>query len=834
MLNRPRLWWAQGDLGTTASPGGWVRVFGLNLFAEDAGGESAVATLDGPKSLKLNASGNAYGTRIELPAELPHGDYRLRVHNGFGGAAGWSQPVSMTVAEPTSWPAAVFDVREYGAEGDGVKDDTAAVLAALEEAAKAGGGVVHFPRGRYRLSEGLVIPHYTVLRGATRERTALCWTDLSSPPEALLLGTNSFGIEELTLYARDHCHVIAGDLGSQPEAGNVFLHRVRVRADLYRGHPKPDEVDSRFRASLRLSTGGGDTVRLGGPNIRITDCDFYGSGRALFLSRVRGGLVSDNRFCNGRWGWYCISGSDGLIFENNEITGADLMSTGGGLNCLDGSSYSQNVYYAGNRLNLMHGWDREAMTSDAGGEVYFGKVASAEGTTLTLAEVPKPTHREWIGAGIFVLAGRGAGQYRRVVGHDEATVEIDRRWDVSPDAHSDIGITMFQGHYLLVDNEFTDTGAMQFYGTSIECIVAGNRGTRMQGFRGRGLWYHGYQPSWYGQFLDNKILEGNYYHWNSAAEAMLEIYGARRDPLDGPLSLGAVVRRNVLQSNAHIRIDGACRDAIVEGNHVAHADLGIFVSEKAQGVLVRNNQFDNVRHEMLDEEALRRAAEERMRRYLGRREPVACWSFEKLAGKRFDDDSGNHFFAQVFGGARPVDDGIRGQAVLFDGTGYLRVDEPAVFNAPNVTLSLWIKPDTISGRRGLISKRFHGTTCPFVLSHQGKNLRFEAAEEGAPWTFNFGSPAVLESDAWTHVAASVEAGLGVTLFVNGDQVAHLDNAGRRVMNSEPLIIGREAWGGDPPDARTPGFFQGRIDEVKIWTRSLTADEIRTEYKRDRD
>jgi len=239
----------------------------------------------------------------------------------------------------------------------------------------------------------------------------------------------------------------------------------------------------------------------------------------LFLSRVRGGRVTGNRFCNGRWGWYCISGSDGLIFEENTITGADLMSTGGGLNCLDGSTYSQNVYFARNRFSLLHGWDREAMTSDAGGEVYFGKIAAVDDRTLRLATEPQSGRPDWTGAGVFVLAGKGAGQYRRVVRHEASTVEVDQPWTVPPDVNSDLGITMFQGHYLLVDNEFTDTGAVQFYGTSIECLIAGNRGTRMQGFRGLGLWYHGYQPSWFCQFLGNEIAEGNYYHWDSAVRS---------------------------------------------------------------------------------------------------------------------------------------------------------------------------------------------------------------------------------------------------------------------------------------------------------------------------
>ena len=36
MLNQPRVWWVQGDLGMAASPGGWVRMFGVNLCTETA------------------------------------------------------------------------------------------------------------------------------------------------------------------------------------------------------------------------------------------------------------------------------------------------------------------------------------------------------------------------------------------------------------------------------------------------------------------------------------------------------------------------------------------------------------------------------------------------------------------------------------------------------------------------------------------------------------------------------------------------------------------------------------------------------------------------------
>jgi len=823
LLNRPRAWWIQGDAGTTASPGGSIRVFGLNLA-----GAKTVIRLEGPKTSVLAAEANAYDAGCRLPEDLPAGRYQVCIQNGWGGNAAWSDPLAIAVAAPAAWPAAVLNVKEFGAEGDGRKDDTAAILAALAKAEQNGGGVVFFPRGRYAVSDALTIPRHTVLRGASCESVCLAWPDLAAPPTALVQGTNSFAIEELTLYANNYRHVIVGDLGDQPEAGNVRLHHVRVRANIYRGHPTPEQVDERFRASLRLSTGGGDTVRLGGANVQITDCDLYGSGRVMFLSRVRGGRVSGNKLYNGRWGWYCISGSDGLVFENNELIGADLMSTGGGLNCLDGSAYSQNVFFAHNQLRRMHGWDREAMTSDAGGEAYFGKILSADGTKLTLAGEPNWRNKDWTGAGVFVLAGKGAGQYRRIASCEGTTVQVDRPWAVSPDAGSDICMTMFHCHYILLDNEFTDTGAMQFYGTSIECLVAENRGARMQGFRGLGLWYHGYQPSWFCQFLDNQILEGNYYHWSSATEAILEVLGAKHGPYEGPLNRGAVLRRNTLHNNAQIRVTGTCADAIVEGNRVENAQQAIFVSRDTTRVLVRGNSFHDVAREIVDEEAIRKAAEERLKRFLGRREPVAVWSFEEMVGTKFADSSGSSFVASPQGGAKAVDEGIRGRAVRFDGTGYLRVDEPAVFNAPDLTISLWVKPDTVGGRRGLIAKRFSGTAAPWVLSQNGANLGFEATEENGPWTFNFQASEALKDQQWMHVAAVVRRGVGVTLYVNGQPVAKKDNAANRATNDEPVILGREAWGGDPPNSNQPGFFMGLIDEVKIWTRALSPEEIQAE------
>jgi hypothetical protein len=49
--------------------------------------------------------------------------------------------------------AALVDVREFGAVGNGKDDDTAAVQAAIDNVTLAGGGIVWFPSGRYNISQ---------------------------------------------------------------------------------------------------------------------------------------------------------------------------------------------------------------------------------------------------------------------------------------------------------------------------------------------------------------------------------------------------------------------------------------------------------------------------------------------------------------------------------------------------------------------------------------------------------------------------------------------------------------------------------------------------------
>ena len=55
-------------------------------------------------------------------------------------------------AKPDARYGIVYDVRDFGAKGDSVTDDTQAIQSLLDYAMDHGGGTIYFPRGQYRLA----------------------------------------------------------------------------------------------------------------------------------------------------------------------------------------------------------------------------------------------------------------------------------------------------------------------------------------------------------------------------------------------------------------------------------------------------------------------------------------------------------------------------------------------------------------------------------------------------------------------------------------------------------------------------------------------------------
>ena len=585
ILNAPEAWWWNGDAGESATPGGGLRVFGKSL---NFGGESLalLRAADG-RSLTLKADKpDAYALAFTLPADLAAGDYELFVHNGLGGYAAWRAAGTVVIRAPVAWKSEVFNVKDFGPKpGD-------ALLAALARAKSNGGGVVYLPRGRYEVKSTLAIPPNTVLRGEAMEWVSLYWPDFEPPPADLVTGAD-FGIESLSLYCQNHKNVIAVDASST----RCFFRHLRIRADSYFMIEEAGK-EFRGRSGPAKPKECGAAVLLRGRNFEVSDCEIYASGIGVRILKAKTGQVARNRIRYGAGG-YAIENTERLIFEDNQVTGADLTSRGNGFSTYF-STCCWHTYFARNSIQQVYGADREMMTLDAAAGAYFGTLATVAGTRLTLAKDPEyhdysPRPRtDWTGAVVQVLTGKGAGQYRFVTSNKCREWQVDRPWTVVPDHESCVSIAPFRGQNLFIANRFEDGGAFQLYAAAHDSIVANNRGARMDGFYVCGLNPHGWglQPSWFCQFFDNEITEGNGY--GPRASTFGTVADDESKAFKGPLVSGAVFRRNIGANNASFNLGGATADVIVEHCVVRHTDVGIKVAASVKGVLLRDNTFEDV------------------------------------------------------------------------------------------------------------------------------------------------------------------------------------------------------------------------------------------------
>jgi hypothetical protein len=298
-----------------------------------------------------------------------------------------------------------------------------------------------------------------------------------------------------------------------------------------------------------------------------------------------------------------------------------------------------------------------------------------------------------------------------------------------------------------------------------------------------------------------------------------------------------VLRGNDLLNNAMIKLIGVnaehpgLRDAVVEHNVVRNTETGILVDNGCVGVVERGNRFENVVYERYDPE--REKAERLARRaaLLSQDEPVFSLSFDRQRGSTFVDDSGNHFPIRTLGGDVDAVDGFAGRAGRFYGDGYLLVNDREMLVFPSVTVSAWILPEFPSkGRWGVVAKRNRNAAAPYVLAIRGGGVTFEATDTTGDWSYNLLSKPVLKAGAWNHVAATCEDGKRVRLYCNGELVAEKDVSESLVDTNQPLTIGYEAWGGLASSPKEKGIYRGLIDEVKVWSRILTPDDISGLYK----
>lgn len=209
-------------------------------------------------------------------------------------------------------------------------------------------------------------------------------------------------------------------------------------------------------------------------------------------------------------------------------------------------------------------------------------------------------------------------------------------------------------------------------------------------------------------------------------------------------------------------------------------------------------------------------------------EPIAHWPMEAVADGIVSDVAGSGHDATAHGVDGSVPDvipGIAGNALHFhrDLQQYLLVENSEGLAAPEaMTVMAWIRPDQRQGAHGILGNKGDRSGDP---PWPGWRLRYFWAR----LIFQFGTadgqePQVstenwsIDPGFWHHVAVTYD-GERLRAFINCDLSAESDVSGPIMPRDRAFVIGNY------PGRKNAYAFDGAIDELKVFDRVLTPEEI---------
>lgn len=574
---------------------------------------------------------------FEIPHATPPGQYTVWFHNGMGGKFGWRSGAHLDVtpaSEAAPAPARpIFDVRHFGARGDDETDDTEAIVKTID-AAKAVGGIVYFPPGKWRTDTTVTVPEGVSLRGSSRDVSIL--EGFGDPPKpgarhaALIHARSHTSFERLTFSGavyKGPGYYWEAVITAPPANRPAMLEDITVRdCRAYGSVTWP----SKLKADYRLTVAFPQSRR-----IRVLDCEIFGSlslgssedpvehaeiigntihGRASAADVLAGGtitnsLVDANRFVDSP-GRVMFLPWRNCSIRMNEIEAAHR-----------GSWTNAEEFY------LAHGGANDAAE-------WCPKTAGTA-TAATAATLSDSTRKWKPGllryATVLITAGRGLGQYRGVAGNTADTLTVDRPWRVVPDASSEYVVTRFFADNSFYGNLNLTPGRLSLW---LDCI--GNVVELHRDAFGRGVDVWGsdtsaksypyrqpgrpnYYPSFYNTFKEC---------WLDGSSVWLYADVRSDDEHRGPALFGNRVERCFIRQPHQARTGFAAvahaeggiligtrpkagldrpqtaragvSHSIVVGNSLTHTPLGITVSEFSRKTFVLNNEFEAVTTPLLD------------------------------------------------------------------------------------------------------------------------------------------------------------------------------------------------------------------------------------------
>jgi|GEM_PF-493300 len=202
---------------------------------------------------------------------------------------------------------------------------------------------------------------------------------------------------------------------------------------------------------------------------------------------------------------------------------------------------------------------------------------------------------------------------------------------------------------------------------------------------------------------------------------------------------------------------------------------------------------------------------------------IFYFPFEEFDGNTALDRSGNGHNGTINGDINIVDDGKLGKAAKFARTSFIDMDGPNIppehIPTDEITLCAWVKCESTGDHHAIFNARAGDATWLIhpELRSDGNNFRWLLRGDGEVTIFDIRAGSVTWNE-WIHFAGVYDGKKG-TLYINGERVAEAPGGAKIAKD-----WGQGARIGYNIDAARP--FTGLMDELSLWKRALTQDEIK--------
>jgi len=192
------------------------------------------------------------------------------------------------------------------------------------------------------------------------------------------------------------------------------------------------------------------------------------------------------------------------------------------------------------------------------------------------------------------------------------------------------------------------------------------------------------------------------------------------------------------------------------------------------------------------------------------------WRLDDAAGATAEDWTGVN--DGVYQGEITATEGPLGNAAVLDGSGdYVALGNPAELDITGeISLSAWIKPEATDGYRNIIVRGYSRSPNGEVFLRIANGNYQVGSWNGADHLASAAIPAE-DIGNWAHLTG-VYDGTHWRLYRNGVEIASQEKATGAVAVADGWAIGARATG-------TGRFFQGEIDEARIYGRGLSEAEV---------